>query len=234
MSLNPSSSDDNREWKDKSAIGLEGAEVTRSPSHTQGDNKSHAVYVLPDTMEQDLLADVAVGLTGDTQIPQEGSRVVIGYRVNERPLVLGQRYRESDSVPDFDPGERVIGHPLSGSYIKLAKDGSVTTISDADSSVTHDTDGGVVVESVDGNTVSVNHDGTINVTDTNGNDVTLDDGGITITGNGGNTVELLSNGDVVINGGSTQAITDVTIDSTNSEGVATSLAITRSSSVYLP
>jgi len=181
MSLNPSSSDDNREWKDDSAIGLEGAEVTRSPSHTQGDNKSHAVYVLPDTMEQDLLADVAVGLTGDTQIPQEGSRVVIGYRVNERPLVLGQRYRESDSVPDFEPGERVIGHPLSGSYIKLAKDGSVT-----------------------------------------------------VKGNNGNKIRLQKNGNVVINGGSTQAITDVTIASTNEYGGATSLAITRSPSVYLP
>lgn len=181
MGLNPTKSKTQKEWKDTSTIGLEGAEVTRTEKHTQGDNISHAVYVRPDTMEQDVIADVAISQTGDVEIPVEGSRVVIGYRPNGRPLVLDQRYNDGETIPDFEPGERIVGHPLSESYIKLAKDGSVT-----------------------------------------------------VEGDGGNTIQLQANGDVVINGGTTQAITDVSAGSTNSNNGITSLDITRSPSVYLP
>lgn len=234
MGLNPSQSESSREWKDSSSIGLEGAEVTRSPSHTEGDNKSHAVYVKPDTMERELLADVAVGLNGDTQIPTEQSRVVIGYRVNERPLVLGERYKQDDSVPDFEPGERVVGHPLTESYIKLSKNGSVTIEGNGGGMTEFTPTGGITHTGTTGNTVDLTDKGDITVSDDNGNTITIDDNGIRIEGTSGNTVQLDTNGNVTINGGSTKAITDVSSASTNEYGGITSLDITRSSSVYLP
>jgi len=172
MGLNPSSNNtDGEQWKDANTIGAEGAVVTRATSHTAGDSVSHEVYVQPDTMETDVLADVGINQTGDVQIPTEGSRVMIAYRVTERPFVVAQRYQESDVVPDYEPGERVIGHPLSDAHVRLAADG---------------------------------------------------------------TIHVVGDGDVVINDGNTQAITDVTAGGTNAEGGITSLDVTRSSSVYLP
>lgn len=198
MGLNPSESEDPDEWRDANAIGLEGATVTKTQSHSEGDNISHEVYVRPDTMETDVIADVGINQTGDVQIPQEGSRVVIGYRVNERPLVVRQRYSSDDTVPEFDPGERVIGHPLSDSNIRLATDGSVT------------------------------------VTDDDGTSITLDgSGAITLTASDGTSVSL-DNGNVVINGGNTQAITDVSAGETNDNGGITSIDVSRSPSVYVP
>ena len=48
------------------------------------------------------------------------------------------------------------------------------------------------------------------------------------------TIAIDGDTDIVINGGSTKPVTDVTISSTNSEGGATSLNVDRSSNVYLP
>jgi len=130
MGLNPSRDSNTTDWKDNNAIGLEGAVVKRTNSHTEGDTVKHVVYVLPDTMDKTVPADVGINQTGDVQIPNEGSRVMIGYRPNERPFVLAQRYKKSDTIPDFEPGERIIGHPLSDSYVKLAADGSVKVFAD--------------------------------------------------------------------------------------------------------
>jgi len=117
---------------------------------------------------------------GDVSIPTEGSRVIIGYRVNARPLVLGSRYSANDTVPEYEPGERIIGHPTSNSYIHLDNDG-----------------------------------------------------GVHIVGENGNSVTMQSNGDVVINDGNTQPVTDVST-STDADGHVTSISLTRASGVYLP
>lgn len=153
MGLNPYNSNKPHEWKDSESIGLEGATVTRTKPHEEGDDVGHVVFVQPDTVEEDVAADVAVNQTGDVQIPDVGSRVVIGYRVNERPLVLGQRYSVGDTVPPFAPGERVIGHPSSDSSIRLSDNGSVTITGDSGVSVELTTDGTVVVN--DGDTKAV-------------------------------------------------------------------------------
>ena len=159
------------EWRDVNAVGIETARVERSPTRSDSNDNQHVVYIKNATLEQSTKADVGVTQTGDVQIPEEGSRVVIAYRPNERPIVLNQLYTANDSLPNFEPGERIVSHPLSDGYVKLSKDG---------------------------------------------------------------TIEVNADSDVVINGGSTKAVTDVTIDSTNSEGGATSLKVHRSSSVYLP
>ncbi len=59
------------------------------------------------------------------------------------------------------------------------------------------------------------------------------DGTITLTAHG-TTVQIDTNGDVIVDDGSTQAITNVEAANTNSYGGITSLDITRSPSVYIP
>lgn len=106
-------------------VGLETARVVTAPSHEDGDGGCHAVEVTPEMMDESVIADVRVGQVGDVAIPSEGSKVIIGYRVNGRPIVLGQRYSENDDIPDYESGERVIGHPLSDARVRLASDGTV-------------------------------------------------------------------------------------------------------------
>ncbi len=154
MGLNPTIREQDTTWKDNNTIGVEGAEVTRTQTHTQGDDVGHAVYVKPDTLDRDVLADVATAQTGDVYIPEEGSRVIIGYRVNERPIVLGQRYQIDDTIPEFEPGERVIGHPLSNSHIRLAKDGSITVKGDGGNTIELASDGSVTINGGSANPVT--------------------------------------------------------------------------------
>jgi hypothetical protein len=145
MGLNPANNDRGTAWKDHNAIGVESAEVIRTQSHTQGDNVSHVVYVKPSTINETIPADVNANQVGDVQIPTEGSRVTIAYRPNERPLVVGQRYKDDNTVPEFEPGERVIGHPLSEAHIRLAEDGSITIKGDGGNTVELASDGSVTV-----------------------------------------------------------------------------------------
>jgi hypothetical protein len=145
MGLNPANNSDGTTWKDEKRVGVEGAEVIRTSSHTQGDNVGHVVYVKPDLLDRTLPADVAVTQTGDVTIPEEGSRVIIAFRPNERPIVLGQRYKQDETIPDFEPGERVIGHPLSESHIRLAKDGSITVKGDEGNTIELASDGSVTI-----------------------------------------------------------------------------------------
>jgi hypothetical protein len=59
------------------------------------------------------------------------------------------------------------------------------------------------------------------------------DGTIRIDGANGNTVELAANGDVIINSGSNNPITDVST-TTDADGHVTSVSTTTSDSIYLP
>jgi len=59
------------------------------------------------------------------------------------------------------------------------------------------------------------------------------DGGVEVVGDAGNVVELDSDGSVIINGGTTRPVTDVQIASTNAEGGATSLSLTRATDVFV-
>ena len=145
MGLNPANNSQTTTWKDEKRVGVEGAEVIRTSSHTEGDDVGHVVYVKPDLLDRTLPADVAIAQTGDVTIPEEGSRVIIAFRPNERPIVLGQRYKQDETIPDFEPGERVIGHPLSESHIRLAKDGSITVKGDGGNTIELASDGSVTI-----------------------------------------------------------------------------------------
>jgi len=145
MGLNPANDASGTEWKEENTIGVESAEVKRVQSHTDSDDVKHTAFVQPDTLERTIPADVGVDHVGDVHIPTEGSRVIIAYRTNERPVVLRQRYTKEDKLPEFEPGERVIGHPLSESHIRLAKDGSITIEGDGGNTIKLASDGSVTI-----------------------------------------------------------------------------------------
>ncbi len=161
--MNPNNDDSSRNWMDGEIIGLEGAEVTTAPSHTPDDDINHHIEVKPDTFNEPIPAEVKVEQKGDVSIPTEGSRVIVGYRVNGRPLVLGSRYAKEESVPEYEAGERVIGHPLSDAHIRLASDGSVRVEADNGNTIELESGGSVVVN--DGNTQPVTDVSTTSDTD---------------------------------------------------------------------
>lgn len=166
MSLNPQSSDDPIQWKDKKRVGVESATVVRTKEHKEGDTVGHICYVKPNTLDQTIPADVVVSQTGDVEIPTEGSRVLIAYRPNERAVVIGQRYQKSDTVPPYKPGERVIGHPETNSTIRLNNDGSVTITNDAESTITLKKDGTITCKTKDKHGFKISADGKITIAGT--------------------------------------------------------------------
>lgn len=63
--------------------------------------------------------------------------------------------------------------------------------------------------------------------------ITVEDDGTTVVDANGTTVEVKPNGDVVIDGGSTQPVTDVET-TTDADGHVTSISISRADGVYVP
>lgn len=153
--MNPHSNNDGgASTSPRAIVGYEAATVTTVPSHTAGDGTSHAIMVVPDGHDSPRSAEVPVDQHGDVSLPQEGDPVYVGYKRNGRTIVLGTRYGEDDSIPAFEEGERVIGHPLSDSHVRFAADGTLH------------------VEGDDGNTIELRPDGTIVVNDGSNNPVT--------------------------------------------------------------
>lgn len=169
--MNPQDDDSSRQYLQNEIIGIEGANVTDAPTHVSGDDVRHHVKVRPDTFDQSIPADVRISHQGDVCIPTEGSRVVIGYRPNGRALVLGGRYAQGDTIPPFEPGERIVGHPTTDSEVHLHNDGSVTVEGDSGNTIELGTDGTVTIN--DGNTAPVTNIETTKDADGDINDITL-------------------------------------------------------------
>lgn len=148
MSLNPNEESLTESGDRYDTVGFESAEVVTAPTHVSGDNVGHHVEVIPDKLDEPVTADVRVDQSGDVAIPTEGERVIIGYRTNSRPIVLGTRYSLSDDIPEFEPGERVIGHSLTDGHIRLDTDGTITVTAANDTA-----------------TITIGADGTIQIND---------------------------------------------------------------------
>jgi len=80
--------------------------------------------------EESMVAPVAATQAGDIYIPQEGDRVLVGYRSSGQPIVLGTHYDGEYTLPAYKPGERRIGHPASNAFIRLKQNGEVRIESD--------------------------------------------------------------------------------------------------------
>lgn len=144
MTLNPNTDDETRDWIADETLALEGATVTRVRTHTSGDDVGYAVQVRPDTHEEPLIAELRADTRGDVAIPEEGDRVLVAYRLNGRPVVVGTRYTQDDSIPDFEEGERVLSHTASDAYIRFHSDGTLTVSGDGGNTIELQTDGAIV------------------------------------------------------------------------------------------
>jgi hypothetical protein len=144
MTLNPQN-DDNAGYIDESIVGVEGAYVTETQPHDAGDDVDHAVEVVPETFSGPTVAEILVDLRGDVCVPTEGDWVLVAYRTNGRPVVLGTRYGDNDNIPEFEPGERVVGHPETDSYVRLANDGSILVEADDGTTIECTSDGDIVL-----------------------------------------------------------------------------------------
>lgn len=153
MSLNPNETL-NSDTETDEIIGLEGGIVTIAKAHSGGDGVGHHVEVKPDTLESPIPAEVKTTQNGDIAIPTEGDRVLIGYRITGRAIILGTRYGADDTIPDYKPGERVIGHPLSNAHIRLADDGSIRVEGDSGNTIEMKSDGTVVVNGGSNNPIT--------------------------------------------------------------------------------
>ena len=132
MGLNPTRDETSDDYRDLNAIGVEGATVVQTPDDMTSSGNGHGVKVIPDTMDDAITADVIVSQKGDAHIPEQNSRVIIAYRPSEQPVVLGQRYSVDDSIPDVQPGERVVSHPTSDATIRYTTDGAIKITGDSD------------------------------------------------------------------------------------------------------
>lgn len=161
-------------------VSIEQADVLTVKSHQSGDNISHEVQIDSRYFEEPVIAAITVNQIGDITVPTQGDRVIVAYQIDGRPIILGTIYTSNDTLPDFEPGERIIGHPMTDSYVRLATDGTIH-----------------------------------------------------VEGDGGNTIELQPDGSIVLNGGSTQPVTDVQT-TTDVDGHVTSVSLTRADGIYVP
>jgi len=128
--------------------------VTSAPSHTAGDAIQHHVEVSPDFTDRSFPAQVGLGQQGDVCVPTEGTPVYLAMQPDERAIILGERYSEDDTIPDYEAGERRIGHPLTNSHIELQGDGAVHIENDNGTTVDIQPDGDVVIDGGTNNPVT--------------------------------------------------------------------------------
>lgn len=172
MTLNPQAdSPTEGNWWDDSFAAVEAAEVVNAKAHTGGDGVGHHVEVQPYSMQQSDVASVLTAQLGDTVIPEEGDHVLVAHRLDGRPVVLGAEYGSNDTVPDFQPGERRIGHPASDSHVRFKTDGSVEVVGANGNEITLNADGTITIN--DGTTAPVTDVSTQTDADGHVTDVTV-------------------------------------------------------------
>lgn len=150
--MNPFTSDDGGELGPIRSITT--GEVTSAPSHTSGDDIKHHVVVSPDFTDASFPAEVGIMAKGDVSVPTEGTPVYLAMRPDGRALILGERYQLEDTIPEYESGERRVGHPLSNSHIELQADGTVHIENDAGTTVELQPDGDVVIDGGTNNPVT--------------------------------------------------------------------------------
>jgi hypothetical protein len=153
--MNPFSDSDDDDWLASDIIALEEATVVTAKPHASGDDIGHHVEVKAYAQAESETASVAIGSLGSTAIPEEGDTVIVGHRRDGRPIVVAATYNDEDTVPEYEPGERRVGHPASNSYVRLKTDGSV---------VVNGENGNEIVLEADG-TITLNGGSTAPVTD---------------------------------------------------------------------
>jgi len=98
-----------------------------------GDLGYHTVRVRVYGEDSTFQAPVLTPMFGDANLPPVDTDVAVAYGPNEKPWVVGAWYRANgDGPPDHQAGERIIGHPLTGSSIKFDANGDIVLDAERD------------------------------------------------------------------------------------------------------
>jgi hypothetical protein len=151
MSLNPQS---RRDGTDERTEGIEGGTVTTVEPHDTGDERSHECWVKPDSFEGDVRAEILSPAHGSVTIPEEGERVLVIHRRDDDPMIIGSRYEEDETIPAYDPGERIVSHAASDSHVYFRVDGSILVSGHNGNTIELKADGSIVLNGGTNNPVT--------------------------------------------------------------------------------
>ena len=153
-------------------FGVPGPTLIRATvTNADPDNEGvHAMKVKPEGFDTAFPVELPVEMVGDACVPTDGTKVLLGLKSNGGLTVITQRYGgQTDKIPSYEPGERVIGHPLSDTQIRLDANGDAHIRHESGMAVTVDANGvhvnGGTKNAVSDVTTTKNADG--HVTDVN-------------------------------------------------------------------
>lgn len=164
-------------------------------------------------------------------VPPEGTIVLLRRTIEGDLVVVKSLYDNTNPIPDADVGERIIGQPTSNAHLKLNQRGGVELRSPHDIWDTSITNKEVLdkrsefrIPEENRHAIQESRD---EDSDTWGRVETYPNGRTVLENSHGAKVDLKTNGDVVINEGTVQVVTDV-------EHPSGGVVVYRSPSVYVP
>lgn len=113
--------------------------VVSAPNHTLGDENEHVVQIRQKGVDSTEWAQLAVDSYGDVHIPKVDEEhevwALVAYVKGELPVVLKLYYASTEDgtvhdIPDYNAGERRLGHNLTDAHVFLDENGHVTIESD--------------------------------------------------------------------------------------------------------
>lgn len=118
--------------RSKSALGysfLRYGTVSTAKSASTG--AEHSVTVQEEGVPADRRIPVVPTVHGDFYVPPESAPVLVAPFGQNDYAVVGAPVPATD-IPQIEPGERIISHPLSSANVKFNKDGSIDISGDAE------------------------------------------------------------------------------------------------------
>ena len=125
-------------------FGVPGPTLIRATvTNADPDNeKVHIVEVKPEGFDTAFPAELPVEMVGDAHVPTENAKVLLGLKSTGGLTVITQRYGgQPNQIPSYEAGERVIGHPLSDTQIRLDVNGDAHIRHESGMTVTVDASG---------------------------------------------------------------------------------------------
>jgi len=149
---------------------LDKARVLRSD-----DDGSVIVELLTDTDTPPIPAKIGTTMTGSAVQPTVGSEVLVTYSVNGEAWIVDTYYTQNSAVPEYEVGERVVGHPSTDANIHFQNDGSIDIQSDESTVTVNDItiDGDEVQFGDSGAKIYKNSSGELVAVDDNGNETII-------------------------------------------------------------
>jgi hypothetical protein len=110
----------------------------------------HVVEVQPLGRDVSVPMEMPVMSTGDVNVPtDERIPVLFARRPGGDPVILSVLYTPESKIPDYEPGERVLGHPPTSSEIRFNADGTISITSENGATVDVQKDGTLILNGGD-------------------------------------------------------------------------------------